>query len=57
LVALAEILNKVGEFGPAREVVEAALPQVCQSIPCPLSIYRCRVCCELFADQLLFLGL
>lgn len=29
LAALAEILNKVGEFGPAREVVEAALPQVC----------------------------
>lgn len=29
LAALAEILNKVGEFGAAREVVEAALPQVC----------------------------
>jgi hypothetical protein len=29
LAALAEILNKVGEFGAARELAEAALPQVC----------------------------
>jgi hypothetical protein len=29
LAALTEILNKVGEFGAARELAEAALPQVC----------------------------
>jgi anaphase-promoting complex subunit 5 len=29
LAALAEILNKVGDFGAARELAEAALPQVC----------------------------
>jgi hypothetical protein len=31
LAALAEILNKVGEFGAARDLAEAALPQVCFS--------------------------
>jgi hypothetical protein len=29
LAALAEILNKVGEFGASRDLAEAALPQVC----------------------------
>ena len=29
LAALAEILNKVGEFVAAKELAEAALPQVC----------------------------
>lgn len=40
LAALAEILNKVGEYGASRDLAEAALPQVCfrllllQCIPC-----------------------
>jgi hypothetical protein len=36
LAALAEILNKVGEFGASRELAEAALPQVCVFGLCPL---------------------
>jgi hypothetical protein len=35
LAALAEILNKVGEFAAAREIVEGALPQVCSPAPYP----------------------
>lgn len=34
LAALAEILNKVGEFSAAKEVVEAALPAVCRPPRC-----------------------
>ena len=43
LAALAEVLNKIGKFGPAREVVEAALPQVCLLLSLLLSI--CLVSC------------
>jgi hypothetical protein len=32
LAALAEILNKVGEFGASRDLAEAALPQVCSLV-------------------------
>lgn len=35
LAALAEILNKVGEFAAAREVVEGSLPQVCSPASYP----------------------
>lgn len=57
LAALAEILNKVGEFGPAREVVEAALPQVCLLLPCLLlSHLISSLCCALFANRLIHLG-
>lgn len=44
LAALAEILNKVGEFGPAREVVEAALPQVRLLIVPVQSTHWCHAC-------------
>ena len=58
LAALAEILNKVGEFGPARELVEAALPQVCFSILYLLLIYsRAGLRCELFANDLTCVGI
>jgi hypothetical protein len=57
LAALAEILNKVGEFGPAREVVEAALPQVCLLLLPLLLIYLVSgLCCGLFANELVHLG-
>jgi len=52
LTALAEILNKVGEFGAARATVEAALPQVCYLLLCLLP--TCAVSglyCGLFANE------
>jgi anaphase-promoting complex subunit 5 len=53
LAALAEILNKVGEFAAAREIVEAALPQVCLLLMCLLPI--CATTgwyCRPFANKL-----
>lgn len=42
LAALAEILNKVGEFAAAREVVEAALPQVgLMRLRLPPNVFMC----------------
>jgi len=57
LAALAEILNKVGEFGPAREIVEAALPQV-RLLIVPLLSIRWVSClnCGLFANDFAHLG-
>jgi hypothetical protein len=57
LAALAEILNKVGEFGPAREVLEAALPQVCLLLLCSLlRVLPSGLCRALFANTLVHLG-
>lgn len=58
LAALAEILNKVGEFGAAKEVVEAALPQVSLSIVHLIPRRAVAVLdCELFANEKVHLGL
>jgi hypothetical protein len=56
LAALAEILNKVGEFGPAGEVVEAALPQVCLLLLHLSILFVPDLCSALFANRLVHLG-
>ena len=53
LAALAEILNKVGEFSAARETLEAALPQVCLLLMFLLSIrVMPSLCCGTIANEL-----
>ena len=49
LAALAEILNKVGEFVAAKELAEAALPQVC-------SVLLFTFCMRYWLTSSLFLG-
>jgi anaphase-promoting complex subunit 5 len=57
LAALAEILNKVGEFGPARELVEAALPQVCLLLlRLHAMLLVSSLCFALFANTFVHLG-